>query len=668
MVVESARQAFAALREDCDGSMLPIGAAGLLVLMAMVGSAVDLSRAYRAQQRLQAACDAGVLAGRRNVTSNGFNDSAQATAQRYFDNNFDPAKQESGVPVFNATTPDNGNTINATASATVDSAIMKIFGFAQFNLSASCAASMGVGNSDVTMVLDTTGSMDDPATRGASTSKLEDLQAAMKNFYATLRTATGSGNARIRYAFVPYSTTVNVGRMLFDLDPAYLTNTTPVQSRVPVMKTVSVQVFDHWGSPISSSKTSATENYPPGNWTNYRTNTYYWYNSCVSALPAESWANSGAATSSQGSEVNGSGQLVSYTVTRQPQTGTAYRCVGSSYNYYRQSAPTTRDVLTYSNVTVQNPVMRNEDQQEFDYWQYKQVNYDTSIFKTFATVNYPLGVDPNNGNGTGAYPFTWTGCVEERQTTTDDTFSYSTVTGISSGTRSDLDIDSPPDTSNPATQWRPLIQNQRESSRFPVGVAYARKDSYGRYTNSATTRDGSIASSPCPYQAQLFQIYPDQASFDAYADALTPGGNTYHDIGMIWGGRVSSPDGMWSSVVNAAPSNGGQVTRHLIFMTDGEMMPSSTVHSAYGVEWNDRRTTTTGIASTDVHNSRFLAVCEAIKAKGIRIWVIAFSSDLTTQLTTCASPDSSFLASDADELNNAFQQIALKVGELRVTQ
>lgn len=159
--------------------------------------------------------------------------------------------------------------------------------------------------------------------------------------------------------------------------------------------------------------------------------------------------------------------------------------------------------------------------------------------------------------------------------------------------------------------------------------------------------------------------------FDEYADALpvTAAGSTWHDIGAIWGGRISSPDGIFADIVNKAPKNGGQVARHLIFMTDGEMNADNQVYSSYGIEFHDKRTTTDGATNADIiHTSRFLAVCEAIKSKGIRLWVIAFGTTLTPSLTKCASTQSAFAAADATELNSQFQKIAKQVGELRITQ
>ncbi|MEZ5735131.1 MAG: hypothetical protein R3E09_04865 [Novosphingobium sp.] len=108
-------------------------------------------------------------------------------------------------------------------------------------------------------------------------------------------------------------------------------------------------------------------------------------------------------------------------------------------------------------------------------------------------------------------------------------------------------------------------------------------------------------------------------------------------------------------------------------MTDGEMCPKNTTLSAYGIEYHDRRVTDDGGSNcggdeASRHSSRFLAVCAAAKAKGIRVWVIAFGTSLTSNLQTCASSSSSYTASSSSQLNSAFQEIANQVGELRLIQ
>jgi hypothetical protein len=105
-------------------------------------------------------------------------------------------------------------------------------------------------------------------------------------------------------------------------------------------------------------------------------------------------------------------------------------------------------------------------------------------------------------------------------------------------------------------------------------------------------------------------------------------------------------------------------------MSDGDMDPNQTSQSAWGIESLDRRVTDDGTDTQDKsrHISRFQAVCAAIKAKGIRIWTISFTTGTSTVLQTCASPNSYYNANDSAELNEAFQEIAKQVGELRITQ
>ena len=188
-----------------QGSLLPMAAVGFVVLAAIVGGGVDLSRAYKAENRLQAACDAAVLAGRRAVTVNGFDSAAAAEASAYFDNNFDPDQQGSRDVVFDADSEDNGNAVTATATANVETTIMSVFGYDTIPVSVTCSASMGVGNSDVIMVLDTTGSMGWTLERNGPT-KLSMLQDAMKAFYDTVATSTsGLASRRRRSALASIS-------------------------------------------------------------------------------------------------------------------------------------------------------------------------------------------------------------------------------------------------------------------------------------------------------------------------------------------------------------------------------------------------------------------------------------------------------------------------------
>ncbi|MFT4055603.1 MAG: pilus assembly protein TadG-related protein [Novosphingobium sp.] len=571
--------------KDSGGNILPIAAIGMLVAAVVVGSAVDLSRDYLVREQLQSACDAAVLAGRRTVTTAGFDATSKAAATSYFNTNFSDAQQGTKSTAFDATSTDNGQTITGTATTVLDTLLMRIFGKDSFDIKVTCGSSMGVGNSDIMMVLDTTGSMD--YTLSGSQTRIQALRAAMKNFYTTIYNATANSNARVRYGFVPFSSTVNVGKLVTAVSSNYIVDSYSYQSRI----------YEPTGSVTYSD------------WTKYSTKVYT-SSSCGSEVPAATVTG----------DVTSKSQKYQRTVQ--------YKCDGSKSTYYIYS--------------------RNADTAyELNY---RQIAYDTSKFKTFATVTTPTGSTGGNVSSS------WDGCIQERDTVAQSTFKYSATSGITPSGALDLDLDTAP-TSDDKTKWRPLWPD----------VTYRRWSDYGYYT-TATTHNGGSAGDYCPVESRLLSTMT-QTAFNSYADSLSAVGGTYLDIGMIWGGRLMSQQGMWSTLNSDEPTNGGKVSRHLIFMTDGEMEPNYLIAQAWGVEYWDRRVTSDGSTDDEKrHTQRFLATCEAIKAKGIRVWVVAFTSTLSSDLTTCASDDSSYTASSAADLNTAFQEIAKQVGELRVVQ
>src|SRR5882757_6185881 len=85
----SARRSFLGrLARDARGNTLAIVAATLVPLAGMIGSGVDMSRAYMARTRLQSACDAGALAGRRVMQNDTLDANVTSEANRFFNFNF----------------------------------------------------------------------------------------------------------------------------------------------------------------------------------------------------------------------------------------------------------------------------------------------------------------------------------------------------------------------------------------------------------------------------------------------------------------------------------------------------------------------------------------------------------------------------------------------------
>ena len=622
--MNGAIRGFLNLLRDRGGNVLPMAAIGMLLTAALVGGGIDMSRAYRVNNRLQSACDSAVLAGRRAVDSGGYTEAARRQAVNFFNVNFDESALQANTTVFTSSTPDNGQTITGTVTTKLDLAVMQLFGFKQFSLSAACSASMGVGNSDVMMVLDTTGSMDYALGSGT---RIGALRTAMKNFYTTVNTATTGTNARIRYGFVPFSSTVNVGRLITALDTSYIADSWGIQSRIAtkINEVPRIEENDRTDGPKKD----------------YSNKTYGYDSNCGGEVPTTTpWTNYGSESNlGTTSKRNYDYGAQTWTTTvEQPQQRTVYEC------YWKNGGYRIRTFTQY----------QNRDSDTDWKWTYKQVIYDVSSFKAFNSVT------TNTGSYGGTVSATWNGCIEERgvdfgaspQASPSSTYSFSTTNGITPYGW-DLDLDAAPNGIDAASRWGPMWADV----------------SYYRYSYVASSDYGASAGSACPRQSRLFATMT-QSEFNAVADGLSPQGGTYLDIGMVWGGRLSSPDGMFQDNVNVAPSNGGKVSRHIIFMTDGDMDPSQQYHSAWGIEYNDHRVTDNGADSTDKarHISRFRAICEAIKAKGIRIWAISFTTGTSTDMQTCASPDSYYNADDAAALNRAFQEIAKQVGELRITQ
>ena len=152
-----------------------------------------------------------------------------------------------------------------------------------------------------------------------------------------------------------------------------------------------------------------------------------------------------------------------------------------------------------------------------------------------------------------------------------------------------------------------------------------------------------------------------------YLNSLNTEGYTYHDLGMIWGVRLGSPRGIFSSIVNDKPEV--STTRHLIFMTDGSMEVSGDANAAYGVEKLEHRIGYPGIDRPDLsnrHYKRFEAACRLAKNEGYTVWVIAFGTTLTQRLKDCSSGGRWYYASSSAELSAQYAAIASQIADLRI--
>ena len=603
------------ISSDTRGNTMAIAVAAILLFLAAVGGGIDMSRAYMAKTNLQSACDAGVLAGRKAmVGKEDYTQAAKDTATRMF--NFDVKLNEtqSTLVDFNSEADSEG-AVNGEASINMPTVIMKIFGIDDFDLSVQCSAELQMASADVIFVLDTTGSM--------SGSKIKALRNAVKEFHKTVAAAViDKEQTRIRYAFVPYSMTVNVSNLLssgamktdwFQTKPDYQTR---------------VATFHKKEYKITKETTLNT---------NYNTQYFYYDSQCSDWAVRDPDIISGS-----------------------PPAKTTMII----YELDRRSGWTCRRKET----KVERTYDPNKWVYKFTGWNYKKAGVPTNGLIDSGSVRIATSVDdaatvPVEGDydihtlaglsgTTGIHTSSsrWNGCIEERHTVVD--YDMDPIPADAW----DLNINDAP-TSNTDTQWAP-------------------------YWGDVEFRPGYTSSQgeSCPAPIRQFQeidtsdptTVPDW--LNTYLDNLVATGSTYHDLGMIWAGRIGSTRGMFAGNVNAGDKP--SVSRHIIFMTDGDMDPTISGYSAYGTQYLDGRSAPTSASENGSgksgiegwHNNRFLAACREAEAEGYTIWVIAFGDgvSITTQMLDCSTDERAYYASDATELNNTFKFIAGQVADLRI--
>lgn len=212
---------------DRRGNTMVIMCAALIPLLGLIGSGVDIARAYTAQARLQQACDAAALAGRRQMTTDAITTTVSTEATKFLNFNFPQTMFDTAGFTPQISRPRPG-TVSIRAVTTIPTVIMKAFGFDTLPVRATCEASQEFMNIDVVLVLDTTGSMKESMSDGNT--KIQALRDAVMAFYDQLKPVQDNlvaNGYRLRYAVVPYSSTVNVGRLLLASNASNIRTSAP---------------------------------------------------------------------------------------------------------------------------------------------------------------------------------------------------------------------------------------------------------------------------------------------------------------------------------------------------------------------------------------------------------------------------------------------------------
>ncbi len=157
-------------------------------------------------------------------------------------------------------------------------------------------------------------------------------------------------------------------------------------------------------------------------------------------------------------------------------------------------------------------------------------------------------------------------------------------------------------------------------------------------------------------QVKIQALTDDRDTYRTSIEGLKASGYTSAHTGMIWGVYALSPK--WKSIWQQAPKEYGDSQKIVVLLTDGAF---NTTHNI-GARSN---------SDGDESNTYFQSACDLAKANGITIYAVALSLDATSEarLSACAAGSGGAMlsANSANGLKEAFEQIAQRIGGLRIS-
>ncbi|WP_419907031.1 pilus assembly protein TadG-related protein [Hoeflea sp.] len=199
------------------------------------------------------------------------------------------------------------------------------------------------------------------------------------------------------------------------------------------------------------------------------------------------------------------------------------------------------------------------------------------------------------------------------------------------------------------------------------------------------SRDSRLDPDEC-LSEQIIPLTSTQSTLDTAIEGMSAEGGTAGHIGLQWAWYTISYN--WRNYLPATSQPGDLTTnpdldKYVVFMTDGVF------NTAYAD--NSGSNAWTGHDPGDSESPEHAAaLCTAIKAQNIKVFVIAFDMDESsadgndnlerswirdaqTLLSNCATPDTAnatyfYLANDAAALTSAFDNIAQTIRQLRLTR
>ena len=185
--------------KNTNGSIAIMFVFMLAGILLMVGGAVDMGRAYNAKSDLQNALDAALLAAARDSLKGDID--IQATANNFVKNNWKNKYGGNKFPSVKVSSNDAG-IVTGQISYALPTSFLRIAGIKKLKVGANGAVNVGLGEIEIVLALDTTGSM--------SGTKLDSLKDA-SNVLIDILMPDGEDYDNVNIGLVPFSQYVNVG-------------------------------------------------------------------------------------------------------------------------------------------------------------------------------------------------------------------------------------------------------------------------------------------------------------------------------------------------------------------------------------------------------------------------------------------------------------------------
>lgn len=209
---ESLRGTASRLHRTDQGGVAMLVGLSILPLMLVLGLVVDGGLAYGAHSRLQGAVDAAALASARTASTEDAD--VEADARMFFDANFPRDYLGSRLTDFDVDFNEETGELNVNAEIDMPTFFMRVAGIPSVSVATNATAQKLLSGIELALVLDVTGSMNDPDPAGGT--KIEALRAASETLLDVIYGEDETVDD-VSIAVVPYNTTVNLGSDRTDL-------------------------------------------------------------------------------------------------------------------------------------------------------------------------------------------------------------------------------------------------------------------------------------------------------------------------------------------------------------------------------------------------------------------------------------------------------------------